>query len=373
MSIKSKYKMIIMAVLMSSVSVRAADSAAVDSKSGITWSGIVDVYYSRNLNNPSNQMNQLRNFDIYENQFGLNLAELSIKEQAEPVGFHIDLGFGTANDVVQGLLNPQTGAVSPMTSTLDLVEQAYLSALVPIGSGLTIDVGKFSTLMGYEAIETPENWNYSRSFIFSWAVPYYHTGIRLEYPVTDNFTAALYVVNGWNNVVEDNNSKSVALGLNYSPTSATTITLNGISGFEQPAGVPYGKTDVGELIVTQQVGQKLSLASDAVYGRERVAGMLNVWKGIALYAKYDLSEKSDIALRGEVYYDPQDFTTGANFPKATFKELTATYRYRPWSHLILMLEARDDFSNGKTFISAGSPIPTMTSQPTLLLGAIAIF
>ncbi len=360
-------------ILLGSVDVRATDSAKSDSKPAITWSGFLDVYYSRNLNDPSNQMNQLRNFDIYENQLGLNLAELTIKEKAEPVGFHVDLGFGTANDVVQGLLNPQTGVISPMTSTLDLVEQAYISALVPIGSGLTVDLGKFSTLMGYEAIETPKNWNYSRSLIFSWAVPYYHTGIRLEYPVTDNFTAALYVMNGWNNVVEDNNSKTVALGLNYSPSSATTITLNGISGFEQPAGVPYGKTDVGELIVTQQVGQKLSLASDAVYGRERVAGMLNVWKGVALYAKYDLSEKSDIALRGEVYYDPQGYTTGVTFPKATFKEITATYRYRPWSHLMLMLEARDDFANGKAFISAGPPLPTMTSQPTLLLGAIATF
>ncbi len=318
-------------------------------------------------------MNQLRNFDIYENQFSLNLAELSVEEQAKPVGFHIDLGFGTANDVVQGLLNPQTGAVSPMTSTMDLLEQAYLSALIPIGSGLTIDIGKFSTLMGYEVIETPGNWNYSRSLLFSWAVPYYHTGIRLTYPVENNFTATLCLVNGWNNVVENNRSKTVALGLNYSPSSATTITLNGISGFEQPEGVPYGKTDVGELIVTQKVGEKLALSSDAVYGRERVGGVLNIWKGVALYAKYDLSEESDIALRGEVYYDPQGYTTGVTFPKATFKEITATYEYRPWSHLILMLEARDDFANGKTFLSAGSPIPARTSQPTLLLGAIATF
>ncbi len=360
-------------ILLGSVSARATDSTASNSEHAITWSGFVDAYYGWNFNQPSNRMNQLRNFDIYENQFGLNLVQLTLREQPQPVGFHLDLGIGTANDIVQGLLNPLTGGTSPMTTTLDLVEQAYLSVVVPIGSGLTVDVGKFATLMGYEVIATDGNWNYSRSLLFSWAVPYYHTGIRLTYPVKKNLTATLYLVNGWNNVVENNRSKTVALGLNYSPSSATTITLNGISGFEQPDGVPYGKTDVGELIVTQQVGEELSLAADAVYGRERVAGVLNIWKGVALYARYDLSEESDIALRGEVYYDPQGFTTGVTFPKATFKEITATYEYRPWSRLILMLEARDDFANGKTFLSAGSPIPAKTSQPTLSLGAIVTF
>ncbi len=349
----------------------AADSTSV--QPGISWSGFVDVYYSKNFNSPSNQMNQLRNFDIYENQFGLNLAKLTVQGQAQPVGFRIDIGFGTANDVVQGLLNPLTGAASPMTSTLDLVEQAYLTAVVPVGSGLTVDVGKFTTLMGYEVIETNGNWNYSRSLLFAWAVPYYHTGIRLTYPVANNFTATLCLVNGWNTVIDNNRSKSVALGLNYSPTSTTTLTLNGISVFEQPAGVHYGKRDVCELIVTQQVGENLSLAADAVYGRERVASVLNIWKGIAAYTKYNLDSESDIALRGEIYYDPQDYATGVTLPKATFKEITATYEYRPWSPLILRLEARDDFANGNLFISASSPFPARTSQPTLLLGAIATF
>ncbi len=151
-------------VLFYGAQVKAADSTT--TSPDISWAGFVDVYYSWNFNNPSNRTNQLRNFDVYENQLGLNLAQLTSKEQPQPVGFHLALGFGTANDIVQGLLNPLTGQVSPMTSTLDLVEQAYLSAIIPIGSGLTVNVGKFATLMGYEDIETNRNWNYSRSLLF---------------------------------------------------------------------------------------------------------------------------------------------------------------------------------------------------------------
>ncbi len=254
-----------------------------------------------------------------------------------------------------------------------MVEQAYLTAVVPVGSGLTVDVGKFATMMGYEVIESNGNWNYSRSLLFAWAIPYYHMGMRLTYPIASNFTVALHIVNSWNTVVDNNKSKSVGLALNYSPSSATTLTLNGMSGFEQTIGVPYGKKDVAELIVAQQFSDNLSFACDATYGRERVFGFLNMWKGIALYGKYNLESKSDVVLRGEVYYDPYGYTTGAAYPKATFKEVTATYEYRPWDPLIIRLEARDDFSNGNSFVSTSTPFPTRKSQPTLLAGVIVVF
>ena len=367
----STFYLLSFAVLLCVRTAYGADSTATLSK--ISWSGLLDVYYSKNFNSPSNQLNQLRNFDIYENQFGFNLAKLTVQEQAQPVGFRLDLGFGTGNDIVQGLLNPLTGTTTASTGTLNMVEQAYLTAVVPVGSGLTVDVGKFATMMGYEVIESNGNWNYSRSLLFAWAIPYYHMGMRLTYPVATNFTVAVHLVNSWNTVIDNNKSKSVGLALNYSPSSATTLIFNGMSGFEQTIGVPYGKKDVAELIVTQQLGDNLSFACDATYGRERVSGFLNVWKGIALYGKYNLDSKSDVALRGEVYYDPYGYTTGAVYPKATFKEVTATYEYRPWDPLTVRLEARDDFSNGNSFVSASTPAPSRSSQPTFLIGAILGF
>jgi len=40
-----------------------------------------------------------------------------------------------------------------------------------VGSGLAIPAGA-------EVIESNANWNYSRSLLFSWAIPYYHMGFR---------------------------------------------------------------------------------------------------------------------------------------------------------------------------------------------------
>ncbi len=356
---------LVAAAVFCSADAFAADSTAASS---ISWSGMVDVYYSKNFNDPLTQTNQMRNFDVYDNQFGLSLAKVTLQKQASPVGFRIDMAFGTTNDLVQGIA-PFGGN---SFSTLSNVEQAYLTAVLPIGSGLTVDLGKFVTHMGYEVIESNGNWNYTRSFLFAYAIPFYHMGMRITYPFASNFTATLHILNGWNEVVDNNKSKTLGLTLNYAPTSSTDLVLNGISGFEQALGTQYGKKNVLDFILTEQLGPDLSVALNADYGEERVSGFLDSWKGVAVYGKYSLSAKSDVALRGEVYYDPYGYTTGAGFAKATFKEITLTYEYDLFANLVLRGEFRNDFANGPAFISSEGTL-TKTSQPTFLIGAVATF
>lgn len=66
----------------------------------LAWNGLVDAHYSYNFNRPSTQTNRLRNFDVYENQFGLSLVKLSVQHAAQPVGFRINFAAGPTNDVV---------------------------------------------------------------------------------------------------------------------------------------------------------------------------------------------------------------------------------------------------------------------------------
>ncbi|MGC8654749.1 MAG: outer membrane beta-barrel protein, partial [Candidatus Kryptoniota bacterium] len=278
------------------------------------------------------------------------------------------------NDIVQGIAPYGTNA----HSTLSNLEQAYVTAIVPVGSGLTIDAGKFVTLMGFEVIETNANWNYSRSLLFSYAIPYFHTGLRLTYSPMDNFSVSVHVVNGWNTVIDNNSSKSVGLALNYSINSNTIITINGMSGFEQarvgvPVPVKYGKKNLVELITIHQITSRLQLALDADYGEERVAGLLNIWKGLAMYCKYLANGNSYFAVRGEIFYDPNSYTTATTFSGATFKEVTITYDYNLFNNLSVYTEFRDDIANGYAFVSSDPILPAKSTQPTLLLGVVSNF
>ena len=157
-----------------------------------TLSGFVDVYYGYNSNQPANRTTALRNFDINSSQFALNMLELVADKApdatASRVGYHIALGFGQAMNLVNAgeFASPNLPGTpvglppSTITNFDQYLKEGYLEYLAPAGKGLQINVGKFVTPAGAEVIETKDNWNYSRSLLFSWAIPYFHFGVSGE-------------------------------------------------------------------------------------------------------------------------------------------------------------------------------------------------
>jgi len=333
---------------------------------GIDISGFVDTYYSVNFNNPASRTNELRNFDIVENTINLSLAELVFQKKASPVGFRLDVDYGTANDVVQGSL----------TSTANLLQQAYVTFVAPVGGGVTIDAGKFVTHMGYEVIESKDNWNYSRSFLFAWAIPYYHTGVRIGYSFSSTFSATLHVLNGWNSVIDNNNSKTLGLQLSFTPDPATAILLNLIGGHENPTAIEYGARNVLDVIFTRQMSDAFSVGVNGDYGEAQTYAGLKVWKGAAVYGRYSTSDKSAIALRGEIFDDPEGYAMNLG-PKSDLKEVTGTYEFKFADALLLRGELRYDFSNLPAFdtkaTSTSLGFGTEKTQLTFLVGAVVTF
>jgi len=170
---------------------------------GIEFSGLVDGYYSYNFNHPVSRANQLRNFDLAGGQFDLSMAKIVMEHAPDPAGFRVDLGFGKAFDAIHG-------AEAGLTAFRN-IQQAYISYKPKGGKGLQLDFGKHVTMAGAEVIETHSNWNYSRSLLFALAIPYYHMGLRASVPVGSNFTAGFHLVNGWNNVLDNNSGKTLGL------------------------------------------------------------------------------------------------------------------------------------------------------------------
>ena len=344
----------------------AQDSSKSASLQNIDVSGFVDAYYSENFAQPTSRINRLRNFDIAENQVNLSLVEVVFQKKAQPVGFRLDVDYGSANDVVQ----------PGVTSTASLLQQAYLSVIVPVGSGLTVDAGKFVTHMGYEVIESKDNANYSRSLLFAWAVPYYHTGVRIGYAFSNAFAATLHIVNGWNSVVDNNASKSLGLTLNYAPLPTTDVILNLIGGHENLTPIEYGSRNVADFILTHQLTDAFSLGLNADYGEAHTYSGTMVWKGAALYGRYSMTDKTALAVRGEIFDDPQGYAMGVG-PKSDVKEVTGTYEYKFANALLLRGELRYDFSNVAAFdkkaTSSSSGIGTETTQLTFLIGAVVTF
>ncbi|MCL5030515.1 MAG: porin [Bacteroidetes bacterium] len=328
----------------------------------LSISGMVDVNFNKNFNNPASHINDYRNFDVYENQFNLSLAKITLQKTASPVGFRVDLGFGQTMDLVN------SDASLGGEKSLRNVEDAYLTAVLPVGSGLTINAGKMVTHMGGEVIESISNINYSRSILFAYAIPYYHLGVCANYVFSPQFNATIYLYNGWNNVVENNTDKTLGAEITWSPFSSFTIIQNYIGGPEEAGSTK--KRHVFDTIINYQATDDLFLTVNADYGQEALAPSgLAVWKGIALTGKYTLSDVSAIAARVEDYYDQSGFTTGT---LQQLNEVTLTYELKFTNSLTTRFEFRRDMSDKNTF-EDDSGAYTKNGQVTLLIGSVYTF
>ena len=136
---------------------------------GFKASGFVDVAYTQNFNNPNSDLNQMHIFDTNANAFMPHLAQLVLERPADAggslldrAGFRARLNFGSDARVTRARSNYQTGTTN---DEMDF-QELFAEYILPIGNGLKIQAGKINTLIGYEVINSYENANFSRSFMF---------------------------------------------------------------------------------------------------------------------------------------------------------------------------------------------------------------
>ncbi len=375
---------------------------------GATVVGLVDGYYGYNFNHPvaattalsgaPGDYTALRLFDARNNQFALNLIELGLVKTPDAdnrLGYKAIFGFGDAMR--------QVNVISGGDPTfLQYLKEAYFSYLAPVGKGLTINVGKFVTPNGAEVIESNANWNYSRSLLFNYAIPFYHYGIQAQYTFNPKFSLTGYVVNGWNDVVHDsstgfnNSGKTGGLTFVWTASKKLTFTENwmGGPGATQIDGNHW--RNLFDTVIAYNWNSKLSFLLNGDYGR--VEGTLldpanpnkSVdWWGAAGYIKYQFNPKYAFATRYEYYNDPNRYTTGCGLapclgvPFGTgffspnghgphIQEVTATLERKIATHLISRLEYRHDESNQAFFPEGKASNPAVSGQNTVAVGMMLV-
>lgn len=330
------------------------------------FSGFIDAYYSYNGNRPSNaangQVNDLYNFNDKTDQFNLAAAKLTVNHDPDPVGVHIDLIFGRANALIHSASEQTTD---------NYIEQAYLSAKPPKAHGTEIDAGQFVTSAGAEVIEAMSNWNYSRSLLFAFAIPYYHFGVRTSTPVTKVWTAGVQLVNGWNNVVSNN--AGVTVGLTSAVTTPKITWDANVYTGPSNTDTQKGYRNLFDTTVLFTPNPKLNAYLNYDYGQNRApqaefTRMSSLhWQGIAGAARDQVTPKSAVAGRLE-YYEDQGFQTGLS---QHVKEFTGTYEYKWAAGLLMRAEVRRDWSDQAFFHKGDTAM--VKAQTTATVAFIAFF
>ena len=284
--------------------------------------------YEYNLNNPSDMKNNYRIFDTEHNSFTMDVMELSFHQDIDN-----DTPFGFRADVVTGSSIPKTIRSSGLNcGDLDIM-QMYISYIIPLGSGIRVDFGKFTTFLGYEVIENWENFNdnHSRSFSFGYSIPFAHTGVKAGYAFTDKIALALFLVNGWDNAVDNNKSKSFGAQLSLIPTEGLNIYSNYLSGPEQDNNNSRCRS-IFDFVSTYSM-EKLSVGLNVNFAQETFDFDLKKnWSSYACYLKYKFSNLFHLSLRGEIFKDADGLRTGT---VQDLSGITITPSFNLNEHIIL--------------------------------------
>lgn len=317
---------------------------------GVQISGFVDTAYIYSFNEPSALTNTLRVFDTRSNGFMINAAELVLQKPVSPenpVGFRTDLFFGTDAEVVGSV----TTGLGSTTNELDL-QQAYVEFLAPWGNGVDFKVGKFVTLHGAEVIESKDNWNFSRSYLFGYAIPFTHTGLRASYQWTDWLLTCLGVSNGWDVVDDNNKGKTVEFSTTLTPTKDTFLTATYMFGPEQ-AFDNRDQRHLLDFVAGWNPTDKLSLKLNYDFGWEEDGSSepdRNAqWQGVAAYARYQLRPWWAVAGRFEFLRDYAGVRTGLRLDDVELLEWTLTNEFKLYKDVIARLEYRHDQANSHVF------------------------
>jgi len=337
----------------------------------------LDTYYAYNFNHPVGRVNLLRSYDVLSNEFSLNQASVIFDHPPDLAaerrwGGRVDLQFGQATDTLQG--NPSN---EPRPEIYRNIYQAYGTYVLPIGKGVNVDFGKWSSSLGIEGNYTKDQINYSRSYWF-YFLPFYHMGLRANIPVTDRVAVNYWLVNGTNQVEATNGFKDQLFGVALKPTKNIAWTIQYYLGQEHPdrevvpptspipvqpglsfaaiRPAPDGRTHIIDSYVSWQATPKLMLALEGDYFIQRL------WQdaapgqssspahvdGGAGYIRYQLTPRIALATRAEYLSDRGGLFSGIS---QALKENTVTLDYKLANGFLMRYEWRRDFSNQPSFLS----------------------
>lgn len=328
---------------------------------GIKLSGILDGYYDASFNHPAGGVNQLRNFDVDANAMGLNMLKFAIEKSPEPVGFRFDLGFGKAFEIFQA------SEPTKRVHQLEPIMQGFVSFKPKSFKGVQVDFGKFYTAAGAEVTETHLNWNYSRALLYANG-PYFHFGLRTTVPVSKTFTAGFQVLNGWNNVADNNSGKTFGFTGAYTKGKVTWANVYYVG--PEKTHTNQGYRHFWDQVLSVNVTSKFSTYLNFDLGGDRqINAPAAKFYGFAWAYRYQLTKRLAFANRWEAYRDSDGFITGT---RQTLKEGTFTGEVKLADGLLTRFEFRNDWSD-QPYFDRRTGQPMGKKQPTFVIGFIGYF
>lgn len=333
---------------------------------GFTWNPDSPV---DRFNGPVTQNDRSNEYQL--NQFYLS-AFRSVNRDSDRLsfGFQSDMIYGTDAAFFHSL-GIDDRLVSDGASRFYklALPQLYAEVYTPILPGVTFQIGKWYTAVGYETGLATEDFFYSNSISFL-ATPYSHTGILANFDLSEQLSASHGLHRG-SDVWNDNNNNLGYVGsltwTSLDESSVLTFALN--TGPEQDESVDWQDLDgapgpdspgerlnrvVYSISLEKQLCDHLNYTvvhdyfyqeGSAVHGIQAAEAY-----GATQYLTYDVDDFLSAGVRLEIYRDDDGFVASgcrSENPASAgvYTNLTMGLQYRPRPCLVIRPEVRWDWQN----------------------------
>lgn len=311
--------------------------------------GWVETGFSGNPQAPRNKSNYPVSFNDGANQFKLHQLyayiekEIDTSGNAWDIGMRADLLYGT-DAKFSATTNFDTTIFGDNPKHQLVFPQLYANLYAPIGNGLTLTIGHFYTLIGYESVMSPSNFFFSHAYTMRYGEPFTHMGAMLSYPINANFTIKSGIVTGW-----DSLSRHIP---NYMGSASyvtdnekTSLTLALITGDARTANLHENHNRTMYSIVLEHwFSEKLHYIFQHDFATEvkTAESPSAAWYGINQYLLYDISNQLEAGLRFEWFRDKNGTRVMGDGNTEDFIGVTAGLNYKPIAGITLRPEIRYD-------------------------------
>ena len=343
------------------------------------FGGFIDLDYANDFNHPANHLFRNRGTTPRVDEVDVNMAAAYIRKDTSPTS-----RLGAELEVQTGEDSKTFGfsATAPNLPGADVLRhfgKANVSYLVPVGKGLALQGGIFSSFIGYDSLYAKDNLNYTRPWGADYT-PYLMLGVNASYPLSNRLTGTLFVVNGYWHLANANSVPSFGGQLAYKASEHWTVKETPLVGPHQgDTSVQFWRWFSDSIAEWKK--NRITTAFEYQVGTEKAAAINSraLWMAAQLPVHYALDKHWSASVRPECAWDRDGRWTG--FPQ-TIKAVTSTVEYRTsfrQAGAIVRLEHRYDDSRGAAggFFRGGYVEPGVVAltptQHLLILGVMLTF
>ena len=295
------------------------------------------------------------------------VMELKRPENSDfSVGGRVDLLYGNDYFLAQSLgfeSNPDGSAKWNSSQFNGLaIPQAYLEVG---GDTLFIQIGHFYTVVGYEGVQSANNFFYSHAYSYQFAGPFTQWGGLITWKASDNLEIQGGPVNGWNTLDGTTDNVEFLGKAKYTSdakdwwTSFAIITGNMPNNAEVVPGLApaIANRTRYSFLVDKKITDNVEYVFHQWLGLQQDGTATNStanWYGIDQYLFYTINQNWKFGGRFEWFRDEVGTRVGLNRPAnpnnpplpGNYFSFTVGPNYSPSPNLVIRPEIRYDTYNG---------------------------